>query len=233
MCIVSSGETTWGTKEDEKEKIEDIKLESDSEKKYDLSYKVVFLGDKQVGKTQILNKHINIRFNDKSDPTIGSGELMSKNYNCTTNEGNKIIRLQICDTPGDETYRSLVPINIKTAEAIVLVYDITQKESFDNIKNNWLGLATKYNIGCKNYFLVGNKADLKNNNGVPANEAKGFAKENNMQFLEVSAKNSDKIEELFEDIVNRCLIKDKDAIQNNKCCICCRCCPCNKENKRI
>ena len=220
MCIVSSGEITLGMEDYEavlKKEIKVEKLENNSEEEYDLNYKVVFLGDTKVGKTQILNKHVNGSFDAQSISTIGCW-LMSKDYNRTTNEGNKIIRLQIWDTPGDKTYRSLVPINIKTAQAIVLVYDVTNAESFNNIKDNWLSLATQNNIEDAAYFLVGNKTDLKNNRGVPADKAKKYAEDNNMQFFEVSAMKGDNLDELFKDIVKEFFIKDKikEAISDDE-----------------
>ena len=239
MCIVSSGEITCGMKDNKeeelKDKIEDkitvIKLGSNIKEQSRFEYKVTFLGDTKVGKTQIINKHIDSRFNDKSDPTIGV-DFRSHCSPSTINGGNsKTIKLSIRDTAGQKKFKGLLPNCIKVAHAIILVYDVTQKESFNNIKEDWLGFAKYYNPDAA-YFLVGNKTDIECKEKVQTDEAKEFAENNKMRFFEVSAKKNTNIDELFKDIVKECLIKDKDAIQNNKCCICCRCCPCNKENKK-
>ena len=228
MCIVSSGDITWGMKDNNailKDEIKVEKLGNYGKEQIDRNYNVVLLGDTKVGKTQILNKHVNGSFDDRHRPTTGF-EFMNQKYKSTINAGNKIIQLHIVDTPGqEEKYKTPLPDFAKDAQAIILVYDITNEESFNNIKYNWLGCAKGHAHGNTVYFLVCNKADLKKKGAVTEKEAKEYAKEKNMQFFEVSAMKGDNVDKLFEDIVKECLIKDKDAIQNNKCC---SCCPCNK-----
>ena len=200
MCIVSSGEITWGMKDDKEEE----NLGSDSEEKYYLNYKVVFLGDEQVGKTQILNQRTTIPFDNDYSPTVEIGK-----YKSTINKDNsQTIALSLIDTPGQEAFRVSLSY-VQSEQAIVLVYDVTKKESFDNMKKYWLGWAKGHAPKDAVYFLVGNKIDLEDKREVTTEVAQGFAEKNKMRFFEVSAKNGDNLEELFQDIVKGCLIKDK------------------------
>ena len=207
MCIVSSGDITCGMKENEEEKIEVEKLKRVNLILTDHSYKVVFLGDTNVGKTQILNKHTKNCFEYKYNPT-NAFDFKSHYYKSTINEGNKIIHLGIWDTPGQEKYREYLPNFVTDAQAIVLVYDVTQKDSFKYVEN-LLNLAKTKTPENAVYFLVGNKADLEDKRQVEKEEAKKYAEANNMQFFEVSAKNGDNnLDELFKDIVKKCLEKE-------------------------
>ena len=232
MCIVSSWEITWGTGNDKtawKEKIKVEKLVSGSEEGIDYYCNVVLLGDSKVGKTRIIHRYINGSFKDQYEPTLWIN-LLKNGYKSTINEDNsQTIQLNILDTAGQERLKTTVLSYINYARAIVLVYDVNQKDSFEHI-DDWLKSAKGKVPQDAVYFLVGNKTDL-NERQIQTAVAEQYAKNNNMQFFEVSAKGNNNLNKLFEDIVKECLIKDKDiinAIQNNKCCICCSCCPCNK-----
>ena len=251
MCIVSSWEITWGMKEELKDKIKVEKLESGDKGQPDFTYKVTFLGDDQVGKTQIINQHVNGSLDGTIISTIGI-DFKTQKYKSTINVDNsQTILLQIWDTAGRETYRLMSLNCTQDARAIVLVYDITKPDSFKHI-DSWLENAPKDAV----YFLVGNKTDL-NGRQIQTAVAEQYAKEKNMQFFEVSAMKGDNVDKLFEDIVKECLIKEEDIKEevikeevirndikdykqenkkniqspthtNNKPCICCSCCPCNK-----
>ena len=269
MCIVSSLEITWGTKEDEtmmkkkidkamrKKKIEVTKPKNVNLAKIDSAYKVGFLGDTQVGKTQIINRHVKGSFEEEYKSTV-MVEFSTNHYQSTSDRGNsKTIQLNLWDTAGQEKYKTVSPLYMKDAWAIVLVYDVTNAESFNEIKENWLTQTKEQAPENAVYFLVGNKTNLKDKRQVSEEVAKKYAENNNMQFFEVSIKDKNSIDELFEDIVKECLIKEEDIKEevikeevirndikdykqenkkniqspthtNNKPCICCSCCPCNK-----
>ena len=213
MCIVSSVEITWGMKEKLKDKIKVEKLKDVSLTKTNFKYKVTFLGDTNVGKTQIIDRHVKGSFKEKYTPTVGTDNT-NKQYQRTINGGNrKTIQLDILGTSGQEIFKTLLQNYIKNAKAIVFVYDITKKDSFNNIKEYWLEKAKEKAHKDAVYFLVGNKADLQNERKVEKDKAQEFAKENNMQFFEVSAKNGYNVNKLFEDIVKECLIKEEDIIK--------------------
>jgi Ras-related protein Rab-1A len=128
----------------------------------------------------------------------------------------------VFDTPGQEKSKTIIHDYVKQAQAVVFVYDITNKESFNNIQNEWLQLAKDKAPKDALYFLVGNKADMDKDDSkrqVTTKEAQEFAKKNKMQFFEVSAQLGTKINELFEAIANACAgkaIKDVVDSVNNK-----------------
>ena len=200
MCIVSSWEITWGMKENEKNE----KLGSDNEEEMRRNYNVLFLGDEQVGKTQIINRYFNRPFDDDYKTT----EEIDTYKKYIHVDNSQIIELSIIDTPEQGIYRpASLAFRGGYARAIVLVYDITKPDSFKHI-DSWLENAPKDAV----YFLVGNKTDL-NGRQIQTAVAEQYAKEKNMQFFEVSAKKGDNVDELFKDIVKERLIKEKDIIK--------------------
>ena len=201
-------EITWGMKEKLKDKIKVEKLKDVSLTKTNFKYKVTFLGDTNVGKTQIIDRHVKGSFKEEYTPTVGTDNT-NKQYQRTINGGNrKTIQLDIWGTSGQERFKTLLQNYIKNAKAIVFVYDITKKDSFNNIKEYWLEKAKEKAHKDAVYFLVGNKTDLQNERKVEKDKAQEFAKKNDMRFFEVSAKNGYNVNKLFEKIVNEFLIKD-------------------------
>ena len=97
------------------------------------SFKVVLVGESGVGKTSIITQFIDQTFQEDQQSTTG-GTFSTKSVIC---EGGKILKFEIWDTAGQEKYRSLTTMFYKDANAAVMVYDVTRKESFDEIKNYW------------------------------------------------------------------------------------------------
>ena len=169
----------------------------------DTQYEVTFVGDTGVGKTQIINMFVKDELNEKCEPTIGV-DFFSKTF-----VQEKIITMKIWDTSGQEKFKSLIPYYIK--DHIVFVYDITNRKSFENI-TKWMEFVKENSKEGKLYFLVGNKTDLRDNNNegnqVSQKEGEIFANNNKMIFLgEVSAKERKEIDDLFKDIIIKCLGK--------------------------
>ncbi|ETO13661.1 Rab1/RabD-family small GTPase, partial [Reticulomyxa filosa] len=106
------------------------------------------------------------------------------------------IKLQIWDTAGQERFRTITSSYYRGAHGIIIVYDITDKESFDNVRQ-WLFEIDRYASESVCKLLVGNKADLKNKRAVEYETAKAFADELNIPFLETSAKNATNVEQAF------------------------------------
>ena len=115
------------------------------------TYKVVILGDSSVGKSSIINRYINKVFNDYNEPTIGAAFF--------TVIINKNIQLEIWDTAGQERYKSLAPMYYRGSHAAFVVYDITNKNSFNNALK-WIDELKMITDGCLIY-LIGNKSDLE------------------------------------------------------------------------
>ena len=151
----------------------------------DVSYqisrqKIILTGDVAVGKTSIINSLLGQKFVDEYEPSIGV-DFFSK----TIKFQGKIIKLQIWDSAGQEKFKSLIPNYIRGASLVFLVFDITNKNSFNNLPN-WIKFIT--NIENTNIVLVGNKTDLETQRQVTKEEAKKFSDENNYELFEVSAK---------------------------------------------
>ena len=155
-------------------------------------YKLIFLGDQGVGKSCILNRFMNDTFNEEYQATIGL-DFQSKNYQI----GGQDIHLLLYDTAGQEKFRSLIPMYTRDAQIVILVYDISSKESFDHIPD-WLNELSNVKMEDVIFALAGNKNDLENQRQVTTEEGEKFAKEHNYIFQEISAKTSDGFDELFD-----------------------------------
>ena len=155
------------------------------------NYKIVVIGDINVGKTSILSRFRYSTFESQYMPTLGI-DFFSKNLYLE----DKTIRLILWDTAGQERFRSLIPSYLKNADCIIIVYDITNKESFNSI-NKWLSDA-KNNASEETIFVVcGNKIDLNEKRVVNINEIDEYIKKNKLIYTECSAKNGEGIKELF------------------------------------
>ncbi|KAJ5078620.1 sec24-related protein [Anaeramoeba ignava] len=157
---------------------------------YDFLLKFIVIGDPGVGKSCILLRYTDKYFRDSHEPTIGVeiGNRMIK-------IGNHNIKVQIWDTAGQESFRSITRSYYRGAAGALLVYDITRKETFDNLKE-WISNA-RAESGSIQIMLIGNKSDLDHRRAIKTEEAQQFAKENNLSFLETSAKDDKNVEEAF------------------------------------
>ena len=176
--------------------------------------KITLIGDTGAGKTCIINRYINDDFFSNKVSTMGvscSNKLVK--------EDNKLLRVDLWDTAGQEQYRSLGRHFYKDSYVIILVYDITNRESFENLKIIWYKDLLKYNEKYTILAVVGNKNDLYEIEKVSEDEGRNYAKEINAIFMLVSAKNGDNINNLFNDIVNLYLeptFQEKVDEMNNK-----------------
>ena len=157
-------------------------------------YKMIFIGDPKAEKSSILYRFYNNKYEKDYQATIGL-DFLSKRVII---KGERI-DLLLYDTAGQERFRSLFPMYIRDANIILLVYDITQKDTFVHIKD-WL---KEFSNLCKDSILVliGNKLDLEDKRKVTKKEAEEFAIENKLLFGEVSAKIGKRMNELFNSII--------------------------------
>ena len=160
------------------------------------NFKVVLVGETGVGKTSIISQFIDQVFEEDLQTSTG-GSFSSKEIFF---DNGKSLKLEIWDTAGQERYRSLTKIFYKNSSCAILVYDITKKQTFDELKNYWIGQIKESAPKDIMLAIVGNKEDLLDKEQVDENEARDFAKENNALFFSTSAKNSDAINQLFIDI---------------------------------
>ena len=179
--------------------------------KYDYSYKIVIIGDAGVGKSCLLNRAAKEKFTSDYCPTLGF-EFLS----FSTNIENKIIRLQIWDTCGQEVYRSLITNFYRNASLAFMVYAINSKESFLNI-NKWLKEVKINSNPDIKIILIGNKSDLDNERQVSYEEAKKFKEENQISYFEeTSAKTGLNAKKVFEEAAKILYDVHKSYIMKSK-----------------
>ena len=160
---------------------------------YDYLLKYIIVGDAAVGKSNLLLKLTQGDFKTEYQLTIGV-EFGAKNYDIN----NKKFRLQIWDTAGQENYRSITRAYYKNSACAILVYDISNRESFENI-SNWIEDCLQQSPKTVFMVLVGNKSDLNDIRKVSFEEGKEMAKNNNMMFFETSAKTGENVDKIFEE----------------------------------
>ena len=175
------------------------------------SFKVVLVGESGVGKTSIITQFIDQTFQEDIQSTTG-GTFSTKSVVC---DGGKVLQFEIWDTAGQEKYRSLTTMFYKDANAAVMVYDVTRKESFEELKNYWSGQIRDSSPENIILAIAGNKSDLIEHEVVDEGEARDFAKELGAIFVSTSAKNSEGINNLFEEIAKKYTGSSKITIKED------------------
>jgi small GTP-binding protein len=150
-------------------------------------HKIIFVGDACTGKTSIINRIIDNPFNDTYEVSIGI-DFMSKNIRFR----GQNIKIQIWDSAGQEKYKGLIPSYIRNSSIVFIVYDVSNRSSFDNIKN-WIQFVK--DIEKTTMILCGNKIDLDRD--VNTNEGEEIAKSEGILFFECSAKTNENIKNMF------------------------------------
>ena len=164
---------------------EDYKIEMLPEDypQYDLSFKLIFIGDSSVGKSCLTSKAVKNNFEEYYQATVGFEFLT---FNMKVND--KVIKLQIWDTCGQEIYKSLISNFYRNSSLAVLVYAIDNKESFNHVEN-WLNDLKGQANNDVRIFLVGNKADLEEERKVSKEEGEKYKEDQHLDlFMETSAK---------------------------------------------
>ena len=161
------------------------------------SCKITLIGDSGVGKSSIIGRFITGFFNEEMNSTLGlnySQKLYEKN--------GKKISLNLWDTAGQEKFRSLGNNFYKDSFIIIIVYDICNKASFQSIKEVWYPDIQRFGEKVNIIALVGNKKDKYEEEEVPEEEAKSYAKEIEANFFLVSANSGDGIEQMFQSLAD-------------------------------
>lgn len=171
-------------------------LSSASEESFDYFFKLLLIGDSGVGKSSLLLRFTSDSF-DTLPPTVGVDFRLKK----MTVEGKKV-KLAIWDTAGQERFRTLTSAYYRGAQGVILVYDVTRRETFTDLSDVWLkelDLYSTYQDCVK--MVVGNKVDKENERVVSKQEGINFARQNKCIYLECSAKTRINVEHCFEELV--------------------------------
>ena len=174
--------------------IDDIKVQilQDDHGHQDLSFKMIIIGDPGVGKSCLTNQAIKNSFDESYCATVGF-EFLAFNLKLD----DKIVKLQIWDTCGQEVYRSLISSFYRNASLAMIVYSIDSKDSFLHL-DAWLKDVKLLSSPDVKVFLIGNKADLEYNREVSKDEAKKYANEHGFNYYnETSAKSGFNAKEVF------------------------------------
>mmetsp|Transcript_36365 Transcript_36365/g.88826 ORF Transcript_36365/g.88826 Transcript_36365/m.88826 type:complete len:212 (-) Transcript_36365:73-708(-) len=158
---------------------------------YAYLFKFIIIGDTGVGKSCLLLQFTDKRFTPIHDLTIG----VEFGARIVTVE-DKQLKLQIWDTAGQESFRSITRSYYRGAAGALLVYDITRKETFEHLLS-WLEDARAHSNSNMTIILVGNKSDLEHRREVSRESGEQFAKEHGLLFLETSAKSNSNVEDTF------------------------------------
>ena len=183
---------------------------------YDKTCKILIIGDSRVGKTCLIQRYANGIFKEDYITTVGL-DFHTKQEMIN----NLTVSIKLWDTAGQERFKALTPSFFRNAEGVVLAYDVTNSESFDNLKS-WIN-SIKTNLFEKNIFIpiiiIGNKIDLEDMRDISKDIANKFAKENNFKYFETSAKTGEGVDEAFRDLVNQILAnsdKNEEATRERK-----------------
>jgi len=158
---------------------------------YDYLFKLLLIGDSGVGKSCLLLRFADDTYTESYISTIGVDFKIR-----TIELDGKTIKLQIWDTAGQERFRTITSSYYRGAHGIIVVYDTTDQESFNNVKQ-WLQEIDRYACENVNKLLVGNKCDLTHKKVVDYQTAKEYADSLGIPFLETSAKNATNVEQAF------------------------------------
>ncbi len=171
-----------------------------SDHNYNYLYKVILVGDSGVGKTNIVSRFVDDSFTDSVRSTIGIDFQVK-----VIDTGSEKIKLQIWDTAGQERFRSISRSYYKYAYGIIVVFDLTNRKSFENIEKwiNDVETLSEYDLTYIELLLIGNKADLDDKRQVFDEDIKALQDTYSFTYIETSAKNNTGIQDGFVELAQR------------------------------
>ena len=183
---------------------------NDPSLKEEFKFKVVIVGDSSVGKTNLVKRFMNNTFLKDSKATVGV-EFMSKTFNVN----KKIIKVELWDTAGQERYKAITAAYYKGAKGALIVYDVTNKISYDNVDKwcNELRIKGSKNISI---VMIGNKTDLKDNIVVNSEMSKEKANLLQVPVMETSALDASNVKEAFYLLIKEMYLSFTNKDKNNK-----------------
>lgn len=190
-----------------------------SQKQYEYQYNIQLVGDQAVGKTSLIERYINNTFMFNSMGTAGI-DVKSKIHEMS----NQKIKICFYDTAGQDRFRNIATKQCMKANGIIIVYDVTDRKSFDGV-NMWMNsLKAIFEKGVEG-LLIGNKIDMTSERIIPTGEGAKLALQYNIPFIETSAKESSNVKEAFLHIIKKIFdreyetkLPEKKKKKNSGCC---------------
>ena len=171
---------------------------------YEFIFKVLLLGNSNVGKSSLFLRFVDDIWNDTFVPTIGV-DFKIKTFDLD----EKRIKMQIWDTAGQERFKNIIASYYRGAHGILLIYDVTDKDSFKNL-SNWLIEIEKNSSKNVLKVLIGNKTDLEEKRVISYNQAKEFADSYGLKYIETSAKKNLNVNEAFATLGRELMLASED-----------------------
>ena len=179
---------------------------------YDKTCQMLIIGDCSVGKTSIITRYTNGTFKEEYLGTVGLDYYSKEEI-----IDNKTILIKLWDTAGEERYKSLTQNYFRNAEGVLLVFDVTNTDSFNNLKE-WIS-SIKLNMEGKNIFIpiviIGNKLDMEDQREITKEQAEKFVSENNYKYFETSAKTGEGIDKSIRELATQ-ILKQEGRIDDQK-----------------
>ena len=171
---------------------------------YEFIFEVLLLGNSNVGKSSLFLRFVDDIWNDTFVPTIGV-DFKIKTFDID----EKKIKMQIWDTAGQERFKNIIASYYRGAHGILLIYDVTDKDSFKNL-SNWIIEIEKNSSKQVLKVLIGNKTDLEDKRVVTYNQGKEFADTYGLKYIETSAKKNLNVNEAFETLGRELIIASEE-----------------------
>lgn len=179
---------------------------------YDKICQILIVGDSSVGKTSIISRYTSGTFKEEYLATVGLDYYSKEEI-----IDNKTIHIKLWDTAGEERYKSLTQNYFRNAEGVLLVFDVTNTDSFNNLKE-WIN-SIKQNMEGKNIFIpiiiIGNKLDMEDQREISKEQAEKFVSENNYKYFETSAKTGEGVDKSIRELATQ-ILKQEGQIDDQK-----------------
>lgn len=189
---------------------QDPKWQKDaSDQNFDYMFKLLIIGNSSVGKTSFLFRYADDSFTSAFVSTVGIDFKVK-----TVFRNDKRVKLQIWDTAGQERYRTITTAYYRGAMGFILMYDITNEDSFNSVQD-WLTQIKTYSWGNAQVILVGNKCDMEDERVISFERGKQLAEQLGVQFFETSAKENVNVKAVFEQLVDIICDKMSESLDND------------------
>ncbi|XP_067829130.1 RAB3D, member RAS oncogene family, a [Heptranchias perlo] len=177
-----------------------------ADQNFDYMFKLLIIGNSSVGKTSFLFRYADDSFTSAFVSTVGIDFKVKTVY-----RNEKRVKLQIWDTAGQERYRTITTAYYRGAMGFLLMYDITNQDSF-NAVHDWATQIKTYSWDNAQVILVANKSDLEDDRVVPSEEGRRLADELGFEFFEASAKENVNVKQVFERLVDIICVKMSESL---------------------